>query len=623
MKRILTTVTGVCLALAAGAAPAFAPADSTSEKKSSVWDKIFPPRKDKVETTVPATGTTGTAEAKVESQPKQETTVQTPPPQSGSSQTAQQGSKKTKKELEDENEALRKQIEQLTKQLEERGSGSQQNAEELAGKESSGSSHHAAPAGKGNSQRDSSFYSLQRKTAGNQEGSYNMDSVHFTSDVSDEVMIQRLKNMNSFINLPYNETVKNWMILYSEKMPSRMSQMLALSEYYMPIFEKTFLNYGLPEELKYLAIIESALNPVAVSRAGATGMWQFMYGTGKNYGLEINSFVDERRDPYKSADAAARYLRDAYSLFGDWSLAISSYNCGAGNVNKAIKRAGGSKAFWDIYPYLPSETRGYVPAMVGAMYAVRYHREYGIRPAPIEIPGEVDTFHIHRNVSFDKIVECTQITMTELRDLNPQYYKDIIPGNSGTYVLRLHGDRSEDFLAHQDSIYAKSALAAVGGGVTVDSSGNASSRTYTSSGSSSGSRSSSSGGSRTSSGGNSSSSGYSWVYYKVKKGDTLGKIAAANRTTVNQIKQWNGLRKDVITIGQTLKVGRTKGGSSSYRSGGGSSSSSQIKATHKVKSGETLYSIATKYGTTVAKIKSANGLRSDNIVVGQTLKIPR
>ena len=616
---MLTTVTGICLALAAGASPAFAPADSTSEKKS-VWDVLFPPRKDKVETAV-----------KEDSQPRQETTVQTPPPQpdtqtAQTSQTTQQGSKKTKKELEDENEALRKQIEQLTRQLEQRGN-TQQGTEELAGKESSGSSHHAAPAGKGSSQRDSSFYSLQRKTAGNQEGNYNMDNVHFTSDVSDEVMIQRLKNMNSFINLPYNETVKNWMILYSEKMPSRMSQMLALSEYYMPIFEKTFLHYGLPEELKYLAIIESALNPVAVSRAGATGMWQFMYGTGKNYGLEINSFVDERRDPYKSADAAARYLRDAYSLFGDWSLAISSYNCGAGNVNKAIKRAGGSKAFWDIYPYLPSETRGYVPAMVGAMYAVRYHREYGIRPAPIEIPGEVDTFHIQRNVSFDKIVECTQITMTELRDLNPQYYKDIIPGNSGTYILRLHGDRSEDFLANQDSIYAKSAaLESIGGGVTVDSSGNASSRTYTSTGSSSGGSRVSSGGSKTSSSGNASSSGYSWVYYKVKKGDTLGKIAAANRTTVNQIKQWNGLRKDVITIGQTLKVGRTKGGGgSSYKSGGGSSSSgsSQIKATHKVKSGETLYSIATKYGTTVAKIKSANGLKSDNIIVGQTLKIPR
>ena len=600
--------------ISTGTAYASVPTDTTS-KKTSVWDKIFPPRKDKVQ-----------QEEDKPSRSAEPVAQPTEPPQSDEhKQQGQNSSKgKSKEELRKENDALRSELETLRQQLESlRGTDDSKAAvQQGTAKESGtakGKTRHAST-----SQGDTtnSLYSLQRRTAGNQEGNYNMNTAHFTSNVPDEVMIQRLKDMNSFIELPYNETVKNWMILYSEKMPSRMSQLLGLSEYYMPIFEKTFLHYGLPEELKYLAIIESALNPVAVSRAGATGMWQFMYFTAKNYGLEINSFVDERRDPYKSADAAARYLRDAYSLFGDWSLAISSYNCGAGNVNKAIKRAGGSKAFWDIYPYLPAETRGYVPAMVGAMYAVKYHKEYGIRPAPIEIPGEVDTFHIHRNVSFDQITACTQITRTELRDLNPQYYKDIVPGNSGTYILRLHADRSDDFIAHQDSIYAKSAQ--VGGEVNVDAGGSSSgSRTYTGGGGSSAST--NTGGSRSSSTGNASSSGYKWVYYKVKSGDTLGKIASRNGTTVNQIKTWNNLRSNTIVIGQNLKVGRSRtggtvGGNSGRSSSGGGSG---IKATHVVKSGETLFSISRKYGTTPDKIKKANGLRSDRIVVGQKLKIPR
>ena len=212
-----------------------------------------------------------------------------------------------------------------------------------------------------------SVWYLHRQIRENPQANYNMDSVHFTSGVPDQVLIERLEKMNSFIRLPYNETVKNYMVLYSEKMPTRMSQMLGLAQYYMPIFEEAFRKYGLPLELKYMAIIESALNPVAVSRVGATGMWQFMHSTARNYGLRIDSYIDDRMDPVASVDAAARYLRDAYRIFGDWSLAISSYNCGSGNVNKAIKRAG-RRDFWSIYPYLPRETRGYVPAMVGAMY---------------------------------------------------------------------------------------------------------------------------------------------------------------------------------------------------------------------------------------------------------------
>ena len=213
---------------------------------------------------------------------------------------------------------------------------------------------------------------VQKKVSTDEVEEYNMDSVRFQSNVPDNVYLERLRKMNSFFTLPYNEIVKNYIILYSEKMPSKMSNILGLSEYYMPIFEEVLNKYDMPEELKAMAVIESALNPLAVSRAGAKGMWQFMYATAKSYGLHIDSFVDERLDPVKSAEAAAKYLQDAYHIFGDWNLAIASYNCGAGNVKKAIRRSGGSRAFWDIYPFLPRETRGYVPAFVGALYTMTY-----------------------------------------------------------------------------------------------------------------------------------------------------------------------------------------------------------------------------------------------------------
>ena len=199
------------------------------------------------------------------------------------------------------------------------------------------------------------------------------DSIKYTSNIPDSVYMERIKRMNSFITLPYNDIVKSHIIKYSEKMPTTMSRILGLCEHYMPIFQETFDRYGIPEELMAMAIIESALNPRAESRVGAKGMWQFMYSTGKHYGLHIDSFVDERMDPVKSADAAARYLLDAYKIFGDWNLAIASYNCGVGNVNKAIKRSG-SRKFWDLWPFLPRETRGYGPAFVGALYTMKFYK---------------------------------------------------------------------------------------------------------------------------------------------------------------------------------------------------------------------------------------------------------
>lgn len=446
---------------------------------------------------------------------------------------------------------------------------------------------------------------LHRKIDGSREDyGFNMDSVRFKTDVPDSVLVGRLERMNSFITLPYNETVKNCMILYSEKMPQKMCSMMGLSTYYMPIFEETFRKYGLPLELKYLAIIESALNPLAVSRVGATGMWQFMYATARNYGLEIDSFVDERRDPFKSVDAAARYLSDAYRIFGDWGLAISSYNCGSGNVNKAIKRAGGNRDFWSIYAYLPKETRGYVPLMVGAMYAMNYAKEYGLEPTPTQLPARVDTFLIHRNLHFRQISEVIGIPIEDLRNLNPQYYQDIVPGKQGEYILRLPFYYSNDFLEYEDSIYRYKQDEVFTQKVDVDRYGNAVAGPRVSSSSSSG----------------------SWIYYTVRSGDSLGKIANKYHTTVRNLQNWNNLRGTTIRAGERLKVGRGKGSSahsSTSRSTSGSSSSSGSSSVYVVKKGDTLSAIAKRYpGVSANDIMKANNC-SENIHPGQKLKIPK
>ena len=456
--------------------------------------------------------------------------------------------RKTRKQLEQENTRLREQLETLQKELEflRTDAGRDSLQQELADYFDSPAYGGGELEGTQESGRDYvydytddvtdsllSIWYLHRQLREDPQSEYNMDSVRFTSGVPDQVLIERLQKMNSFIQLPYNETVKNYMVLYSEKMPTRMSQMLGLAQYYMPIFEEAFRKYGLPLELKYMAIIESALNPVAVSRVGATGMWQFMHSTARNYGLRIDSYIDDRMDPVASVDAAARYLRDAYRIFGDWSLAISSYNCGSGNVNKAIKRAG-RRDFWSIYPYLPRETRGYVPAMVGAMYAVNYAKEYGLEPAPVQIPAHVDTFMVNKNIHFRQISEVIGVPMDDLRDLNPQYYKDIVPGNQGAQVLRLPFNYSNAFLDSQDTIYKYKAAEMFSGSVDVGRNARPAAGRQTAA----------------------ASGGGQWTYYKVRRGDNLGKIAARYHTTVKNIKSWNGLKSDRIREGQRLKVGK-------------------------------------------------------------------
>ena len=428
---------------------------------------------------------------------------------------------------------------------------------------------------------------------------FDMDSVRFESNVPDEVYIERLKKMNSFISLPYNDIVKNYIILYSEKMPTKMAHMLGLCQYYMPIFDETFNKHDLPEELKAMAILESAMNPLAVSRAGAKGMWQFMYATAKMYGLHIDSFVDERMDPFKAADAAARYLQEAYEIFGDWNLAIASYNCGAGNVNKAIRRSGGKRAFWDIWPYLPRETRGYVPAFVGALYAMTYYKEHGIKPEAIEMPIHVDTFKINKQLHLKQVAELTGAPLEELKNLNPQYRHDIIPGNSKEYILRLPYTYTNAFIEHEDSVYTHK----------YDEFFNPTTIKKIQDGAD---------GER--------------IVYVVKNGDYLGRIASRNRCTVAQIKRWNGLKSNNIRVGQRLVIYRGGGGpstsssSSSTAAAAPSSSSSSTQSstptgTYTVKSGDTLSGIATRHGVTVNQLKQWNGLTSNNIRVGQKLKL--
>ena len=281
-----------------------------------------------------------------------------------------------------------------------------------------------------------------------------IDTIEMVSDIPDSVYISRLQKLNPYISVPYNRIIRNHIVYYTQKMPEKMERILGLATYYIPIFEEIFDQYDMPLELTAMAVIESALNTKAVSRARAKGMWQFMYSTAKRYGLTINSYVDERFDPIASAHAAARYLRDSYLIFGDWSLAIASYNCGAGNVNKAIRRSGGSKDFWEIYPYLPRETRGYVPSFFAALYAMKYYKEHNLTPEFIPMPPHTDTIKVNKMLHFEQIAHFTGASIEELRTHNPQYLHDIIPGTEKEYILQLPYQFTGAFIDHEDEIYA-------------------------------------------------------------------------------------------------------------------------------------------------------------------------
>ena len=448
-----------------------------------------------------------------------------------------------------------------------------------------------------------SIWYMQQKVSETIQEEYDMDSLKFESNVPDSVYIERLKAMNSFIDLPYNDVVRNYIILYSEKMDTKMGQILGLCSYYMPVIEEIFDEHGIPLELKAMAVIESSLNPAAVSRAGAKGMWQFMYSTAKIYGLRIDSFVDERLDPVKAAHAAAEYLKDSYNIFGDWNLAIASYNCGAGNVNRAIRRSGGKRAFWDIYPYLPRETRGYVPAFVGALYTMTYYKEHGIVPQAVEMPVHVDTFKVNRMLHFKQVSELAGVPMEDLKNLNPQYKHEIIPGNEREYILRIPYTYTNAFIDHEDSLYTYKASDYFNPVVIK----------------------------KIKDGGDGER-----IVHRVRSGEVLGKIAIRYRVTVSQIKRWNNLRSDNIRVGQRLVIYRGGKAPASASASSSGKTVSQPNPPHKstvpanadyivytVKSGDSLYLIAKNYpGVSAQNIMDFNGI-SSKIKPGMKIRIPK
>ncbi len=289
------------------------------------------------------------------------------------------------------------------------------------------------------------------KTYLDEDESCNMRNVN--PEYSREEYIDRLSRMPTVMEMAYNDVVQKFIDRYSGRLRHSISYMLGACNFYMPIFEEALEAYQLPLELKYLPVIESALNPTAVSRVGATGLWQFMLATGRQYNLKVNSLVDERRDPIKASYAAARLLSDLYKVFGDWNLVIAAYNCGPGNINKAIHRANGVKDYWHIYPYLPKETRGYVPAFIAANYIMTYYSQHNICPMRTRLPAQSDTIMITRNLHLEQVAAVMDINIDLLRTLNPMYRRDIIPGASEPYALRLPQNETVRFIDLQDSIY--------------------------------------------------------------------------------------------------------------------------------------------------------------------------
>lgn len=369
-----------------------------------------------------------------------------------------------------------------------------------------------------------------------------------------EVYIDRLKRLPTIIEMPYNDVVQKFIDRYSGRLRRSVSYMLGAGNFYMPIFEQALEAYNLPLELKYLPVIESALNPKAVSRVGATGLWQFMLGTGKRYGLEVNSLVDERRDPVKASYAAAHYLSDLYKIFDDWSLVIAAYNCGPDKVNKAIHRAKGSADYWNIYPYLPKETRGYVPAFIAANYIMNYYCEHNICPMVTELPMKTDTVVVNRDVHFEQIAQVLNININHLRDLNPQYRRDIINGLNKRMAVRLPASLVGAFIDHEDSIYNFKTDELLLKRSTVDvndeepsvsrRSSYSSRRSYSAARSSKSSRGKKN--KKNKKGGNKS--------VTIKSGDTLSEIAQRNHTTVAKLRKLNKISGSNIRAGKKLKV---------------------------------------------------------------------
>ena len=368
---------------------------------------------------------------------------------------------------------------------------------------------------------------------------------------SKEVYKERLARIPSVIELPYNDVVQKFIDRYSGRLRRSVSIMLGAQNFYMPTFEEALESYGLPLELKYLPVIESALNPNAVSHVGATGLWQFMLTTGKQYGLEINSLVDERRDPVRASYAAAHYLRDLYKIFGDWNLVIAAYNCGPENINKAIHRSNGATDYWQIYPYLPKETRGYVPAFIAANYIMNYYCDHNICPMQANLPGKTDTVVVSRDVHFEQVAQVLGMEIDQIKQLNPQYRRNIVNGSTRPMALRLPATLVGKFIDNEDSIYAyrPDVLLAKRTEVEVNDDVPSYSRR-----SSSSSRSKSSSSRKSRSKGKKGKKNKGGRNVTIRQGETLSDIAKRNGTTVKKLKKLNKISGSSIRAGKKLRI---------------------------------------------------------------------
>ena len=442
----------------------------------------------------------------------------------------------------------------------------------------------------------------------------------YPKNIPDSVYIQRLQETKQVIDLSYNPAVLSFIKMYTERKRDQVERMIGLSEYYFPMFEEILDKHDLPLELKYLSIIESALDPVATSRVGAMGLWQFMYGTAKMLNLEISSFVDERRDPVKSSEAAAIYLKKLFGIYNDWHLAIAAYNCGPGNVDRAIKRSGGKTGYWDIYYLLPRETRGYVPLFIAATYMMNFYEEHNLTPRVPAMPTEVDTIMVNSYLHFDQITANLSIEKEHLEALNPMYRRGVIPASEKkSYPVVLPHNTAFEFIEKDTLVFAyerdkyfpnKSLVSPV-----EKSSGHFTPADV---------------------------KGKTKIIYTVKPGDTVGGIAARYKVKQSDLTYWNNIRKNLIRTGQKLaiyvpeknKVTLNKVSTSSNtqkQTTDNSIATTQNSATvtvdfvyYTVRNGDNIWNIAQKYsGISSDDIMELNNISNDRLVVGQKLKIPK
>ena len=421
----------------------------------------------------------------------------------------------------------------------------------------------------------------------------------------EEVYWNRLSKLPCIIPMDYNHLVRSCIDLYANRRRDLVRYMLGMADLYFPIFEQILDLYSLPLEFKYLAVVESALNPTALSSAGAAGLWQFMLPTGKIYNLEINSLIDERLDPIKATHAACKYFMDMYAVYGDWHLVLAAYNCGPGNVNRAIRRSGGKTNFWEIYPNLPRETRSYVPLFIAATYIMNYHCEHNLCPMQTSLSMATDTIMVHQMLHFQQVSEILDLDIEFVRMLNPQYKRDIIPGNLTPSVLKLPIAATYEFIDKEDTLYLHKMEELLSHCIPVetDEFGNLISNET--------------------------------IKHTVVAGENLNTIANRYGVTAQNLRTWNGLRSNTVAAGRQITVRIDNGGiryaasqepEKSTQTTSATSSTSTDRSettTYRVQSGDTLYGIARKFpGMTIAKIQSANQMTNDRLRIGQILTIP-